>query len=228
MAMSDASSLESRKVWVPFPNYELCARVFSDFQLDWNICAVLRLLDPKLEIKRRQAHDRMWMGHERELRLYYHYMLTEYKRRKLKPKYLMMEWSSPRPPEWWNNKLFFISQKVNLLRQNLKWYIKHFYVLSMKQWPSGCYYPFLHVNTLQREINKAWEDVFKYDFDNKLKNVGIILAKKSDLNHPNPILHGVEEKIWKKKQKHRRNIERRRKRSLTCSSTSSDSSMTKR
>lgn len=215
MALSDICALETRKLWVPFPNYELSAKVLSDFQLIRSMEAIGRMLDPEFKIKRWQAHDRMWRENWTELGLYYWYMLKEYKGRELVPRFVELPWTSPRNPPWWDNKLFFISQKVNLLRQNMKWYMKYFYVLSHRQWPSGTYYPFPHVNNIQREINAAWEDVWEHEFSKSLKKVGVLLAKGENLNIINPKeFHGVEDKIWKKKQRQRRAREARRKRRL--------------
>ena len=85
--------------------------------------------------------------------------------------------------------------------------MEHFYVLTLKEWPSGGYYPFKHINDKQREINDAWLDVWYNRFDGKLKNVGVVVKKGADLiEKPERKLFLVGDKLWKKKQKERNKL----------------------
>ena len=200
----DYSGLETRRIRIPFRSYERCARVFSDFCLEWTLNSILLCLDEKRPIKRRMPHHRMWLGHEDELRLYYWYCLQEWKRRGLRLKHVEIDWSVTDGAPWHKDKLFYISQKVLCLRENLRVFIPHFYVLSLKQWPSGGYYPFKHINNAQREVNEAWLDVFNHNFDGKLRNVGVVVSTgKGLIEKPEKKLFLVGDKLWKKKQKER-------------------------
>ena len=207
MGIPDHSGLESRKIRIPFRDYGRCARVFSDYTLEWQIKALLYMMDEKRPVKRRQAWHRMWLGHEDEIRLYYWHCLTEYNRRGLLAKYVSIEWHPTDGAPWQKDKLFFVSQKVLCLREFLRGYMEHFYVLTLKEWPSGGYYPFKHINDKQREINDAWLDVWYNRFDGKLKNVGVVVKKGADLiEKPERKLFLVGDKLWKKKQQAKKKL----------------------
>ena len=207
MAMGDyfhrTDILESMMVWVPFRSFERCVSVFNNTFLEWQIANAFKLIDTQIEVKHRWAHHRLWYGYENNLRFYIWHMQKELQRRGHEYRYypFITDWKTPRYTPWEHDKLFYISQKVLLMRKGLRWYIGDFYVATHREWPEGGYYPVEGITERQQIVNEKWRRCFKDKFHSRTKNVKIYVNVEKDLIDDWEKIGSVKEQRKKAKKK---------------------------
>lgn len=174
----------TRIVYVPFKRIENCIKVFNDVAIYNQLYNILFILDERKQ-KNVSKYMRMWENNENELKIYYWYLLTEYRKRTGDyTRFPFIDFKSPKKCYWENNDLFYISQKIILLRNYFSKYCNSFYIENYKEWPKGGYFPYENPTYFQRCINKNWENYYKSKFGNKIHKIGLYVNKTLNLIEP--------------------------------------------
>lgn len=168
---------EATLIYVPFKRFDYCAKSFSTFMLEDMMENADYILDEK-RTKPKTPSLTMWMDNFNELAIYYYYMRKEYNNRSDKRRvFPEMPFSNPSPIYWENDQLFYISQKIILLRTKGKLFRHIFFVKNYDRWPKGGYFPSKYEGINQMYKNRKWIYHYEIFCKSKLENAEIFLNK---------------------------------------------------
>lgn len=167
------------RVWTPSLNLELSARGLDNLELSTSYENALFILE-KRNFRTVTLWMKLWEGeeHENELRLYSLFLHNELVDRKLldKPKKSIPK-RSHFATIWANKEVYFLSQKIVLLRWYFKRYRHTYYVHNCEDWPGTPYCPIPGGGREQELPNMKWEERFRKLYKKKIGNVGLYVRK---------------------------------------------------